>query len=379
MSQTNGFFTADYRDGRVYFDGKNYPAGIFATHLLNQFYVNDTAARLSVFCDNVHYNILRQLRCGYLTIWEFEKTGENLLELIKTLPDLRPFDTLDITALKEKITVLFTEETGERICEYFRMRGQLSALDQSDVASGSVKKHFDEKLNAEGEQLISEITRIISFFDNLSDDLITAHENLTEFIKRLPEAERFDEKHLLPIALETFGSAPFSVTSEYITVAKNKASPGEAVARRMYFDSYYAFILTDFFEGLHYGHYPQRCGICGKYFLMQSARKQMYCSYGIAPEEYRGKPITCRKYAAVIHRKERAEGDPITNLYDKRCAAIRSEKSRGTITDDFAKAAKALALEHKQRAHNDDNYAKKQYKADMERDKLYADADIFMK
>ena len=105
----------------------------------------------------------------------------------------------------------------------------------------------------------------------------------------------------------------------------------------------------------------------------------MYCSYGIAPEEYRGKPITCRKYAAVIHRKERAEGDPITNLYDKRCAAIRSEKSRGTITDDFAKAAKALALEHKQRAHNDDNYAKKHYKADMERDKLYADTDKFIK
>ena len=379
MSQTNGFFTADYRDGRVYFDGKNYPAGIFATHLLNQFYVNDTAARLSVFCDNVHYNILRQLRCGYLTIWEFEKTGENLLELIKTLPDLKPFDTLDITALKERITVLFTEETGKRICEYFRMRGKISELDPNEVAAGRLKSLLNEDLNSEGERLISEISSILSFFDNLSGDLITANMNLTEFVKRLPEAERYDEKHLLPIALEIFGPAPFPVMSEYISVQKNKVSSGETIARRMYFDKYYSFILTDFFEGLHYGHYPQRCQICGKYFLMQSARKQIYCSYGIAPEEYRGKKITCRKYAAVIHRKERADGDPITNLYDKRCAALRSEKSRGTITDDFAKAAKALALEHKQRAHNDDRYAKKQYKADMERKKLYADADKLMK
>ena len=90
MSDIYSFITADYRDGRVYFEGKNYAAGVFAVHLLNQFYVNDTAARLSVFCDNVHYNILRQLRYGYLTIWEFEKTGENMLELIKTLPDLKP-------------------------------------------------------------------------------------------------------------------------------------------------------------------------------------------------------------------------------------------------------------------------------------------------
>ena len=29
------FFSADYRDGRVHIGGKSYPAGTFATHLLN--------------------------------------------------------------------------------------------------------------------------------------------------------------------------------------------------------------------------------------------------------------------------------------------------------------------------------------------------------
>ena len=43
------FFRADYRDGRVHIGGKSYPAGTFATHLLNQFYENDTAARIGVF------------------------------------------------------------------------------------------------------------------------------------------------------------------------------------------------------------------------------------------------------------------------------------------------------------------------------------------
>lgn len=37
MDKVN-FFHADYRDGRVHIGGKNYPAGTFAVHLLNQYY-----------------------------------------------------------------------------------------------------------------------------------------------------------------------------------------------------------------------------------------------------------------------------------------------------------------------------------------------------
>ena len=60
----SAFFTADYRDGRVIFGGKSYPAGVFATHLLNQFYIKDTAARIAVFRDDLNYHILAQLSNG---------------------------------------------------------------------------------------------------------------------------------------------------------------------------------------------------------------------------------------------------------------------------------------------------------------------------
>ena len=79
----SSFFTADYRDGRVIFGGKSYPAGVFATHLLNQFYINDTAARIAVFQDDLNYHILTQLKNGYLNITEFVKTGINTLEALK--------------------------------------------------------------------------------------------------------------------------------------------------------------------------------------------------------------------------------------------------------------------------------------------------------
>ena len=158
-----------------------------------------------------------------------------------------------------------------------------------------------------------------------ADDLILAHGNLLKFCNCIDDAERLDEAHLLPLALSIFGEHHFTQSGRYISVKKNAKSVTGTVAKRLNFDSYYSFILTDFFEGLHYGHYPRKCEICGKYFLMQSARRQKYCSYGIAPELYRGKKITCRKYAAVLNRKEKAENDPIVSLYKRRCGAIRTE------------------------------------------------------
>ena len=94
---------------------------------------------------------------------------------------------------------------------------------------------------------------------------------------------------------------------------------------------------------------------------------------------YRGNKISCRKYAAVLNRKEKAKNDPITAVYNRRCAAIRTECSRGTIKTKFAETAKRLAKEHKLRAQTDDRYAKEEYRKAMSREALYAETDRKMK
>ena len=375
----SSFFTADYRDGRVIFGGKSYPAGVFATHLLNQFYINDTAARIAVFRDDLNYHILTQLKNSYLNITEFVKTGANTLEALKTLPKLRPFDGLNIEEIRNSVTTLFTAENGQKICGYFAEKAKLSLLSQNEVASGTADRMKTATDFSVIESNITEIKSILLFFNTLADDLIIAHGNLLNFCNRIGEVERLDEAHLLPLALEIFGDHHFMQSGRYISVKKNAKSVTGTAAKRLNFDSYYSFILTDFFEGLHYGHYPRKCEICGKYFLMQSARRQKYCSYGIAPELYRGKKITCRKYAAVLNRKEKAENDPIVSLYNRRCAAIRTECGRGTITKEYAEIAKRIAKERKQLALNDDKYAKTQYKKDMSREALYAEVDRNLK
>lgn len=375
----SSFFTADYRDGRVIFGGKHYPAGMFAVHLLNQFYINDTAARIAVFRDSLNFHILRQLQDGYLNISDFVKTGANTLQSFKTLPKLKPFDGLKAEEIRSTVETLFTEQIGQEICEYFAAKTKLSLLPQDEIAAGTAERIKRMADFSATEEKITEIRSILRFFDTLSKDLIDAHGKLIKFCERIDEAERLDEAHLLPPALKVFGEHHFTQSGKYIAVKKNAKSVNAALAKRLNFDSYYSLILTDFFEGLHYGHYPRRCEICGKYFLMQSARRQKYCSYGIAPELYRGNKISCRKYAAVLNRKEKAENDPIAAIYNRRCAAIRTECGRGTIKTEFAETAKRLAKEHKLRAQTDDRYAKEEYRKDMSREALYAETDRKMK
>ena len=375
----SSFFTADYRDGRVIFGGKHYSAGMFAVHLLNQFYINDTAARIAVFRDSLNFHILRQLQDGYLNISDFVKTGANTLQSIKSLPKLKPFDGLKAEEIRSTVETLFTEQIGQEICKYFAAKAKLSLLPQDEIAAGTAERIKRMADFSATEEKITEIQSILRFFDTLSEDLIDAHSKLIKFCERIDEAERLDEAYLLPPALKVFGEHHFTQSGKYIAVKKNAKSVNAALAKRLNFDSYYSLILTDFFEGLHYGHYPRRCEICGKYFLMQSARRQKYCSYGIAPELYRGNKISCRKYAAVLNRKEKAENDPIAAIYNRRCAAIRTECGRGTITKDFAEAAKQLAKEHKQEALHNDQYAKEEYRKDMSREVLYAETDRKMK
>ena len=182
----------------------------------------------------------------------------------------------------------------------------------------------------------------------------------------------------MPIALDIFGNEKLDVTSEYVALRKTAKSKTMVTARRMFFDNYYSFVLTDFFEGLHYGHYPRRCPICKRYFLMTSARRQVYCN-GTAPYTLKGKPITCRKYAARMKEKELSEGNPINPIYKSHCSAIRVEQKRSTITAEFAAMALKVAKEYWQKAKFDDNYANGLYKADMKRENLYMETDRRLK
>lgn len=378
MSGGLGYLTAVYRDGRVYIGSKSYAAGIFAAHLLNRYYRNDTAARIAVFRQS-NWNVQEQLAAGYLSSVDFVNAGEEIQNILLTLPKLKPFDTLDTVSEKQRISEMFTEENAELLPDYFIRRGKAAQTDGGARALGILPKEYDKVLFKKCETLCATVLRTLRFYDAIPEDMRKAFEQLKKFVSRVDEADRFDERHLLPIATEVFGSSLFPLHTEYLALPKRRNSHILVTARRMAFESYYSFVLTDFFEGLHHGHYPRQCEICGQYFLMQSARRQKYCSYGTAPELYNGKKISCRRYAIVQGKAERAKDNPLKAAYERRRVAIRSEKSRGTISAEFAAAAQTMAKRRLEQAEEDDAYAKANYYADLERAKLYADTGKRMK
>ena len=366
------FFSADYRDGRVRIGNKTYSAGYYCVHLLNQYYKDDTAARISVFT-NQNWQLQEQLKAGYLNASDFTKAGDEICNIFQALPWLKPFDALDIKAERSRFANLFTSKNAEMLMAYFRRRAAVGNMDEGQALLHLLPPEYDKAFFEQADRLLAEVHSTLQFYDRIGADIRKAFTQLVRFVERADEAERLDEAHLLPIAMDIFGELPLPVTTEYVPYKKKAKSKTEIVARRLFFDSYYSFIITDFFEGLHYGHYPRQCEICETYFLMTSARRQRYCT-GMSPYTFRGKRISCKQYAASINRKELAAADPVIDIYNRRCGAIRSEKSRGSITEALAAKAKELALEHKLHAQEDPQYANTQYPLDMQRDALYAEA-----
>lgn len=367
------FFSADFRDGRIRIGNKTYPTGTFATHLLNQYYKDDTAARLSVY-KQYNWHLYDTISVGYLDNNDYLKAGDEIQQILMTLPKLQPFDKLDVEAERVRISELFTEDNADFIRDYFYQKSEILTTGVNESALDLLPIIIDKEQQKTADSLLDDVVSTLTFYDRLSNDMREAFEGLTEFCDRLDEAERFDEPNLLPIALDIFGNEKLDMTSEYVAMRKTAKSKSLVAAKRIYFDNYYSFVLTDFFEGLHYGHYPRRCPICKRYFLMTSARRQVYCN-GTAPYTLKGKPITCRKYAARIKEKERSEGNPINSVYKSRCSAIRVEQKRSTITAEFAAMALKIAKDYWQKAKYDDNYANEQYAKDMKRENLYMETD----
>ena len=140
------FFRADYRDGRVHIGGKNYPAGTFATHLLNQFYENDTTARIGVFTTD-NWQLENMLRIGYVNISDFVKAGERMVNIFTALPWLKPFDMLGTDNERNRVAELFSEENGNVISEYFSRRAKVSEMDVAQSIFHQLPKEYDKEFS----------------------------------------------------------------------------------------------------------------------------------------------------------------------------------------------------------------------------------------
>ena len=155
--------------------------------------------------------------------------------------------------------------------------------------------------------LLNDMMTTLTFYDRISNDMREAFEGLTEFCDRLDEAERFDEAHLLPIALDIFGNEKLDVTSEYVAMRK-------------------------------------------------TAKYDVPCKYVAKHPE-----LTVEK-----KESQKKSDTPIRVLWKKRDDAIRKRKSRHKYSDAEFEAAKGYIMGCYEQAQTDFDYAAEQYEKDME-------------
>ena len=363
------FFTITYQNAQVQVCGQWFDAGSFAVSLLNRFYDNDLAARLAVMGMNNDF-LIQGLQMGYLNETLFYRAGEEYQYILKFLPNLEPFNLLDLESERQRLQELFSQDSFNLIQKYLRAKARNASVSIEEQALDFVPEQ-DRDLFQKGEKMVTQLWQADRLYHSIADDMRVCFQGLRRFVAGEEKADRLDESCLLPMALEALGTPGLPTEVRYIEIRK----PGSTLAvvgREMTFESYKSFVLTDFFEGLHYGHYPRRCAVCKKYFLMKSARWQYYCD-GWSGHLIRGHRVRCRQYGEWQRSKEYAPENPIKDRCTRRCGCIRSEKSRGLISAEFAEQAKILAQRRRDKATRDPDYAMTDYETEMTKERLYAD------
>jgi len=393
-----GCFTADFRGNKVMVGGKAFPAGFFFCNSLNEYWREAPKGEHSkpnggwlianrlISTHQPMWNVEDNLVLGYLDEAETAKLHDNIQYILKVIAKARPFKYLDIQAEKERCEALFGPESVGRIKQYLQEKAQHTLQSESYWLLGNRPNREEVSRIAEEENHLQDFISTLDFYNKLGLDMNAAWDFGKGFAERLPSLERRDESHLVQLAMECMAQVPFgrwnqpfrktlSPDVEYVATPKKPRSSNCVVGKRMTFTRFLDFLVADFFEGLHVGHYPQQCENCGRYYLRTNARVQKYCTYTDPNDPLKR---SCQAVAAAKGRKvkESYADHPIKAICESRLKVIRIQLRRGKITEEQARAAKRITQERRDRALEDTVYANTLYPREMEQNSIYEAAGI---
>ena len=155
------FFTADYRDKFVYIKKNKFPIGSFVVDFLNQYEENDNGARIaSMRYDN--WMLSSQMERGYINDYDFVRAGKEILDILDILPNISPFQYLDIEAEKKLIAETFTKENADYILNYYQQRAKVSLKDKGAMSLDILPKGYAD-LSKEANKLLSRVKALLQF------------------------------------------------------------------------------------------------------------------------------------------------------------------------------------------------------------------------
>jgi len=386
-----GCFTADFRGSKIIVGNKTFPAGFYFTDSLNEYWKDAPAGissntsgdwlianRLS----STHlfmWNIQEDIVAGYLDEDSAAKLHNSIMYILRVIRRARPFRYLDLKSETLRCDTVFGAESIRRINRFLQERAKytLRTEKSSRPSTSDMRRYEDEVAH------FDEYVTTLDYYYKLSDDMIAALDFGKGFVKEVAALEKKDESNLIICAMECLENVPFirwntpflnnaSPNIEYIPIPKKPTSKNYVVGKRMTFTRFLDFLVVDFFEGLHAGHYPQICDNCGRYYLKTNARFQKYCTRVDPSDKWKR---TCQAVAAAKGRNAK-EKHPLKHPYVTRLKTIRTHIIRRKITEKQAEIAKKIAKDCYDRALMDPEYAEAEFLTDIGQDALYAKAGI---
>jgi len=159
----SGGLTADFYQDKIYFAGKAYPVGHFATELLNDFYKNDTGARFAVFSYKID-RVKDDLKAGFLYEKICHEVTREILYIIEAARHVIPFKQLKPDEETEFINSFFDESTYEKIKAYLNLKAVFSSNnDKQDEYSLRAVTADERKSLKIGGDILRQFTDTLTF------------------------------------------------------------------------------------------------------------------------------------------------------------------------------------------------------------------------
>lgn len=241
-------------------------------------------------------------------------------------------------------------------------------------------------------QSIDRLLSLTAVYIYLCNDTYTFYHIAVRYFHNAVKNSCRNKKDLASLALFLFSDEKFKLEIDtlcdiplnqavnfrpYVSAVPTLGVDGEGnatVKRRVYYSRMLDFFISDMFDGLACGHYVWKCGYCGRYFLMTSARGQLYCQTPPPGKKHPCSTLAKHHTTATEETKKHKQSikdNPLYVIWQRRDASIRKTKSRGTYPADVCERARTYIRDCYERAICDTIYAERQFASDIEGDKIF--------
>ena len=286
----------------------------------------------------------------------FVSIRETVEKILNLIGKIKPFSYFNISEEYEHIDLLLGDD---KIKEWQRGFSSLPIPNINFVPEGTAMHDH-----------VIVLSEFIKSYIYLCADTFNFYKVAMMYFVNLTENGFRDKVLLAGFTKEFFGKEEVAEWIEELNATEIENKNGSAVlGRRIHFDRMLNFYVTDMFDGLAAGHYSWQCGICHRFFFMETAHKQLYCST-VNPEY--GVPCAyVAKNKLNMPKQKKKDGFGYA-IWKKRYDSLRNEKHKtnknlpsAKYDVDVCDKAIELAKRHYEEAQIDFDYAQNQYEQDM--------------